>query len=66
VDESGVFVRRYRSTVALHDLMLPGGGGQQERWWPQFRDVVSPHRNNYHDFCRVVYFRDNNFEFAVN
>jgi hypothetical protein len=38
-----VFPCQYHSTVALH-THISSGDEQQARWWPQFRDIVSPHR----------------------
>jgi hypothetical protein len=46
VDESGILPCRYNSTIVLHARILPGCE-QQACWWPQFRDVVSPHRHDY-------------------
>jgi hypothetical protein len=41
---SWVFSCQYHSTVTLHTHMTPRDE-QQARWWPQFRDIVSPHRH---------------------
>jgi hypothetical protein len=45
VDELGVFLCRHHSATALHAHTSRG----DEQWaccWPQFRDVVSPHRHD--------------------
>jgi hypothetical protein len=48
VEESGVFLfRHHHSTMAVHINVSPGDE-QYGRWWPQFRDVVSPHRRDCH------------------
>jgi hypothetical protein len=39
-----VFPCQYHSTVALHTHMS-SGNEQYAKWWPQFRDIVSPHRH---------------------
>jgi hypothetical protein len=34
--------------MVLHAHISPGDE-QQARWWPQFRDIVSPHRYDHDD-----------------
>jgi hypothetical protein len=41
---SSVFSCQYHSTVAFH-IHISLGDEQLARWWPQFRDIVSPHRH---------------------
>jgi hypothetical protein len=40
-------------------LIYQLGYEQKSRWWPQFVDVVSPHRhhNHHHDTCNLVWIR---------
>jgi hypothetical protein len=56
VDESGV------SPVDIIPpwfsmLMYHLSDEQRERWWPQFRDVVSLHRHDHQHRCMCVYAR---------
>jgi hypothetical protein len=47
VDESGLlsFLDIIPSWFSM--LMYQLGDAKYARWWPQFRGVVSPHRNNH-------------------
>jgi hypothetical protein len=50
VNESGAFPCRCHSTSVIH------GDDQKARWWPQFRDVVSPHRHDHHYHANTLFF----------
>jgi len=50
VNESGSFPCRCHSTSVIH------GDDQKARWWPQFKDVVSPHRHDHHYHATTLFF----------
>jgi hypothetical protein len=45
VDESGVFLCQYHSTMVLNAHISPEGE-EYAQWWPKFRDIVSPNRHD--------------------
>jgi hypothetical protein len=46
---SSVFSCQYHSTLHSH---VSSGDDQYSCWWPQFRDIVSPHRHEQHTTVR--------------
>jgi hypothetical protein len=55
---SSVFPCQYYSTVALH-IQISSGGRTIVLWWPQFRDIVSPHRHEQQQQSSTTYQQDN-------
>jgi hypothetical protein len=54
---SSVFPRQYHSTRAPYSYMYHLGEEQYVHWWPQFRDIVSPH----YKFKKNLKYVDMNF-----